>query len=710
MKVYVAEKPKLGRAIAEVLMKSSPKTDSGREFIAGRDWAVCWASGHIFQLEEPDFYIHAKFAGSPKGKNGKFRWSADHLPMVPGQDGWPDWALSLDKDKASLFKTIKQWVGKATVVVNAGDPDDEGQLLVDEILEELGNRKPVRRVLISGFDATSVMNGLRDERDNQDPLFRGMSAAARGRSRSDWLVGMNISRAATLQAQKTGFGGVVPIGRVQTPLLGLVVQRDLDIENFKPVKYFALTATIRVARGSFKTKWKPHDGQAGLDAEGRLLDQDVARQLEALVRGQHGTIFDYRDEEKREGPWLPFSVDKIQVLASRKYGYKSDAVLDALQTLYEKHSLTTYPRSDCQYLPVSQLRDAPSVVAAVRGNLPISPELLAPLDLSRKSRAWNDSKVTAHHAIVPTGTTASLESLSAIERDIYTEICKRYLAQFLPDRLYRAVAVIADVKGQHFTASGTTTLQAGWKALYGAESADDDEGTALPPITRGEAAECDGLDVEAKQTTPPKPFTDSTLLEAMVNIHKFVTDERIKAIFVRMLDSKKSGDEEGSCGLGTPATRHTFVPKLVANGFVNWEKGKGKEPFLRSTAQGRALIQAMPAELGKPDMTALWETAMGDMRAGGASIERFMATQAGWVQKMLQTIWASTVSIPALPAAKRSTSGSTRSAAVSAGKDCPKCGSKMKRREAGKGPFLGCSGYPNCKHTEKVAEAETTAA
>lgn len=717
MKVYVAEKPSLGRAIAEQLMKKSPKVDSGREFIAGADWAVCWAAGHIFEQEEPDYYIGRKYPGAKKNTKGRFSWTFDHLPLVPQPD---EWAIHLVSDKGGLFSTIKKFVGKATVVVNAGDPDREGQLLIDEILGEIGNKKPVRRVLISAYDELSVLNGIKNERDNVE--FHGMRDAALARSRADWLCGMNFSRAATLQAQANGYPETISIGRVQTPILGLIVQRHLEIENFKPVDYFTVTAKMKVMKGEFAARWKPHEGQAGLDEEGRLLDRRVADQLNTLVKGKTGKIVEYTDEEKQEGPPLPFSLDKLQVLASRKYGYKSDDVLAAAQSLYEKHKLTSYPRSDCQYLPAAQLADAPMVLEAVTGNLSFDKPVLDQVDTKRKSRAWNDDKVTAHHAIIPTTQKANLSALSPIERDLYDEICRRYLAQFMPNRRYRAVSATVDVCGQRFVATGTTTISPGWKTLYGGgqEGDDDarkgDEGTILPPMKQGDPADCLGLDIDPRKTTPPKHFTDASLLEAMINIHKFVTDEKVKAIFMKMLTDKKGGDEDGACGLGTPATRHTFVPKLVEIGLVSRvepEKGKGgkkaKESFLVPTAAGVALIQALPSELGRPDMTAVWEASMREIESNRATIDRFLGMQAGWIAKTIEKIRSAPLTLPDPPGAKKKSfgngggSGGARKPAEPAGKDCPKCGKPLVKRQNARGPFLGCSGYPECKHLENIS-------
>lgn len=710
MKVYVAEKPSLGRAIAEQLMKKSPKVDSGREFIAGADWAVCWAAGHIFEQEEPDFYIGRKYPGAKKNAKGRFSWTFDHLPLVPQPD---EWAIHLVADKGGLFSTIKKFVGKATVVVNAGDPDREGQLLIDEILGEIGNKKPVKRVLISAYDELSVLNGIKNERDNVE--FHGMRDAALARSRADWLCGMNFSRAATLQAQANGYPETISIGRVQTPILGLIVQRHLEIENFKPVDYFTVTAKMKVVKGEFVARWKPHEGQAGLDEEGRLLDRRVADQLNTLVKGKTGKIVEYSDEEKQEGPPLPFSLGKLQIFASRKYGYKSEDVLAAAQSLYERHKLISYPRSDCQYLPVAQMDDAPMVFAAVKGNAQFDEAVLLQVDVKRKSRAWNDDKVSAHHAIVPTTERANLSALSQVERHVYEEVSRRYLTQFMPNRRYRAVAATVDVCGQRFVATGTTTISPGWKAIYGGtQEADDDakkgdEGEVLPPMKQGDPADCLGLNIDAKKTTPPKHFTDASLLEAMINIHKFVTDEKVKAIFMKMR-ADKAGDDEG--GLGTPATRHTFVPKLIEIGVVTRvepDKGKGgkkaKESFLVPTAAGVGLIQALPPELGKPDMTALWEASMDDIEGGKATVDRFLGMQAGWIAKTIEKIRSAPLTLPDPPGAKKKSfgSGGARKPAEPAGKDCPKCGKPLVKRQNGRGPFLGCSGYPECKHLENIS-------
>lgn len=712
MKVFIAEKPSLGKAIAEQLAKRSPRIESAREFIAGKDWVVCWAAGHIFEQEEPDYYIARRDPGARKTQKGRFVWDFGHLPLVPEDN---EWALRLSRDKTGLYGTIKRFVKQASVVVNAGDPDREGQLLIDEILEQVGNKAPVKRVLVSAYDEHSVRAALDNERDNSE--FRGMRDAALARSRADWLAGMNFSRAVTLQARLSGYGEVVSIGRVQTPVLGLIVQRHLEIESFKPVDYFSPIARIQVRSGAFAARWKPREGQQGLDAEGRLLDRRVAEQLNVAVKGKTGSVIEYSDEEKKESAPLPFSLDKLQVLASRKYGYKADAVLEAAQSLYERHKLTSYPRSDCQYLPSAQMADADAVLSAVTANLDLERSALSKVDTSKRSAAFNDDRITAHHAIVPTTQRADIGSLSPIERDLYAEICRRYVAQFMPPRVYRAVSATVEVAGQRFVATGTTTISPGWRALEGAaaevEAAKGDEPTVLPPMSKGESADCLGLEIEAKQTKPPKHFTDASLIEAMINVHKFVTNEKARATFERM--RKKGGEEEGACGLGTPATRHTFVPRLIDVGLVKRVDGgansgrKSKESSLVPTPAGIALIKALPADLGKPDMTAAWEVLMRGIESGEGTLERFLGVQAKWIGATVDAIRGAPMALPAAersvptaaPGAKRSRGGSGRARATSVSdKDCPQCGRSMVRRKGARGEFLGCSGFPECRHLE----------
>ncbi len=729
MKVYIAEKPSLGRAIAEVLQNGSPRTEAGKDFIRGRDWAVCWAAGHIFEMQEPDYYIERQHPNLQKGNTGRIAWSFDHLPLLPNPG---DWSLKLDGGKRSLFSTIKQLATKASVLVNAGDPDREGQLLIDEIIREIPAlaKKPVRRVLVSGMDEETVAQGIREERDNGD--FAGMSDAALARSRADWISGMNFSRAVTLQARESGFGSHISIGRVQTPVLGLIVQRELEITNFRPTDHYGMTAKIRVAGGTFSAQWQPSSSQLGRDSEGRIVDQAEVRKVHDKVNGRQGTIVDYKDEQKRKTADLPFSLAKLQQLMSKRFGYRSDKTLAALQSLYETHKITTYPRSDCQYLPESQLAAAPKILDAIKdvvGEAVGADARSIEFDEKTKSAAWNTGKVTAHHGIIPTSVRANLSALSPVERNVYNEVCKRYMAQFMAPYQFRSVIAVAEIEGERFKAAGATPVSLGWRALYGGamSAADDSEQSAgaLPTIQKGEAAICAGLAVDAKRTEPPARFTDSTLSDAMENIHKFVTDPKVKMIFEKMLANKKGGDAEAAIGIGTPATRHTFVPKLANLGLIRIEKlnPRAKEESYVPEPAAMALVAALPAELSRPDMTALWESVFEQIESGHVSVDQFMDQQGKWIDRTIKAIRSVPISLPDVVIQKKKSFGGQSKGGKSRGnggsrfpkanasgpksqgsgaQKCGKCGSGMREIKGANGSFLGCTGYPNCRNTEQL--------
>ncbi|MGX9960608.1 DNA topoisomerase [Xanthomonas euvesicatoria] len=650
---FVAEKPKLGRAIAEELARRSPVVDQGINFIRGRDWAVAWAQGHIYQLEEPDFYLKELHPNAAVGTNGKLKWDRTHLPLLPEPGRY-----TLKATNAKLLPAIRKIIGECRTVVHAGDPDREGQLVVDEILETLGNRKPVKRVLISGLDEVSVRDGLASLRDNKE--FAAQSSAARARSRADWAVGMNITRALTLRANDFGFKGYIPYGRVQTAVLSLIVMREREILNFKPVDYFTLTADMAVRAGSFKAQWVPKKGQHGMDADGRLIDQAVARSLQQIVVGKVGEITSYEDAKKFEAAPLPFSLAQLQMLASKRFGYKSDATLKAVQELYDA-KYVSYPRTGSQHLPSGLFAHASATLDIATRALGLNSSTSAEINPEQKSKAWDDSKVKGHHGLVPLTKGPDLSALTPIQRHIYLEICKRYVAQFMPPRQYRSVTAVVSVAGENFKANGATTIAPGWKALYGDEGEGADaESKLLPQMKLGEAAKCNGLQVASKRTEPPRRFTDSTLTAAMLKVEDYVSDARIKAIFKRMRQDEATDEDVG--GIGTPATRQTFVPKLEETGLVTTQKptGKSKEETFHPTATSMALMSAIPPDLGLPDTTAMWESVFEKIEDGKATEVEFLKVLGNWVSKTILQIDSVELKLPPLerPQGRSSRGGS----------------------------------------------------
>lgn len=611
---------------------------------------VTWGYGHILRQAEPGEY-------DPRYE----KWRAEDLPIIP-----ETWKLLVANSCQKQFIVMKKLIDEASEIVHAGDPDREGQLLIDEVLEYVDNDKPVQRILLNALDAQSIKKSLANLRDNRD--FQNLKRSALARARADWLIGMNFSRAFTLAARRAGYQATLPVGRVKTPTLALVVRREREIENFQLADYFTVKADFQHENGAFTGYWKPSDGQKGLDAEGRLSDSTAVQALlEKLAAAPAASeIIQCETAEKREPQRLPLSLSALQVMAGKKYGYDPQLVLDTAQKLYEK-KLTTYPRSDCDFLPESQWADA----AAILGNLcDIKREELAGwagrADAQMRSRAWNDKKITAHHAIIPTQEKCNWATLNETEQNLYFLIAQAYIAQFYPVHTYSQTRIAIAHAGESFTASGRILRELGWKELYGSdaeEKTDEDDG-ALPPMEKGDNADYVQAQAEKKSTRPPARFTAATLLAAMKEIHKYVKNPDLK---------KQLKDVSG---IGTEATRATIIKELVSRGFLREEK---KKKYLVPTDSAYLLTDALPEELTYPDSTALWENVLQRMAEGEANLEDFLRQQAEF-----------TVGI-CLMAAKLNLS-------VKGDYPCPQCGKGVLQLRSGRnGKFWGCSRYPECK-------------
>ena len=592
MKLVIAEKPSMARAIKDVV---------------GIEYEVTNAFGHILELAEPDVYLPDDVPVN--SKTHRKVWRACDLPIVPS-----DWKQIPKREAKEQLKKIGELLKKADLVVNAGDPDREGQLLIDEILEHFRYRGRVERVWLSALDKTSIEKAFRDLRDNR--MYRPLSDAARSRTRADWLVGMNFTRAATLSS-----GNFYTLGRVQTPTLALVVRRDRTIEAFVPREYFEVLAQVRHVRGNFSVRWKPSDTDGpGFDEEGRLVDRRLAESLSGKASGS-GKISRFEKKEQRKPAPLPYSLSALQKAASARYGMSAEDVLKTCQSLYEK-KITTYPRTDCRYLPEEQHGDA----ARVLKGLSLPEDLRARIDPGRRHAAWNTGKVTAHHAMIPTGEPP--QGLTDREEKLYEMIAASYAALFLPEYRYFSIGLDVELSGETWTASGRQNIETGWKTLSGRsdEEEDPEEAFPLPDCKVGDAVS--GLEgkVVEKQTRPPARFTDGTLIEAMSSIHKIVSDP----------DAKKRLKE--TSGIGTEATRAGIIEKLVAQDYI---VRKGKQ--ILSTEKGRSLVGFLEAtlpDLTDPATTARWEDALSDVAAGSKPMDTFVDGIAGLVRSHTQTLLA----------------------------------------------------------------------
>ncbi|MEM6191216.1 DNA topoisomerase III [Shewanella scandinavica] len=630
MILYIAEKPSLGRAIADVLPKPHKKGDGFIEAANGD--CVSWCVGHLLEQAEPDAY-------NPEFKSWKF----EHLPIVPDK-----WQLKPKAATRSQLTVLKRLVKQANTLVNAGDPDREGQLLVDEVIAYLGvtgdKLHQTQRLLISDLNPQAVKRALTQLRSNRE--FIPLSTSALARSRADWLYGMNMTRAYTIQGKKVGYQGVLSVGRVQTPLLGLVVRRDEEIANFQSKPFYEVLAHLATEKQeAFSAKWQPSEAcQPYMDEEGRVLARGLAQNVVSRISDKPALVTQLVAKDKKQNPPLPYSLSALQIDAAKRFGMSAKDVLDTCQSLYERHKLITYPRSDSRYLPVEQHSLAPSVLKAISGG---AAELLQGADAPDprlKSKAWDDKKVDAHHAIVPTEKTANLSSLSPRERQLYLHVARQYLAQFYPAYCYSETTVQVTIEGGLFNTKARQDKSLGWKQLFARqepngskasgnksteESAgkDDEENDEfigqLPPLKLGLALHCTRGELLEKNTQPPKAFTDATLLSAMTGISRYVTDPEIRKIL-------KETD-----GLGTEATRAGIIELLFKRGFLQ-RLGKS----IVSTDVGKGLINSLPASATTPDMTALWEASLNGICHKETSYQAFMQPLLGTLSTLIQNAGA----------------------------------------------------------------------
>ena len=737
MKLFIAEKPNMGRSIAKNLPGPHTSKDG---YIETPTALVTWCIGHLLETAPPDAY-DKKYEAFP----GKF----DDLPILPDQ-----WKLQVTGDKHKQVNVIKGLLKKCTEVVNAGDPGREGQLIIDELLDFLGNTKPVKRILLNALDDLSVQKELGNLHDNKQfyPLYQ----AGLGRQRADWIIGMNMSRAYTILGGMSGYRGVLSVGRVQSPTLAIVVRRDREIENFVPKDYWTITGVFENANAPkipFKATWIPPGTKitaiedeeededetaapatasqtakpAWLDEANRIVDVKIANAIVAKVKGKTGAIADAQRKRVQEQQPLPYDLSGVQKLANARWSTSIQDALNACQSLYDK-GYTTYPRTDCEYLPENQHKDAQDVLNAIKSAHPHMASLVDGADATIKSRAWNDKKMGEHHAIIPTRQPADMTKLTELEKKVYLVICERFLAQFYPPAEVDKAKLIVEVEKELFQANGRQIVAQGWRVVYGgadvdkedndkakAEEKDQDDNpdAVLPNLNKGDPCLCKDAKANAKQTKPPARFTQGTLLEAMKKVHTLVTDPAVK---------KKLKDLDG---IGRSATRAAIIETLLKRRFL---EPKGKQ--IISTPVGRALVDALPSKLIDPALTAMWEQILDAVALGKTQLSAFMQKQTEFVVKLVDT--SKTIQkIDNLPQgfpepSKKpgSKSGSSKSkgsgkASSSASKTtgkaqnipadakpCPKCkkGHLVKRVAKG-GPnagkeFYGCTNYPDCKHAE----------
>lgn len=653
MKLYIAEKPSLGRAVAQALEQKQGQGKQCEGYIAFANGdCVSWCIGHLLEQAEPEHY-------DPAFK----KWQLAHLPIVPDK-----WQLKVKANTRKQFSILKKLIVKAEQLVHVGDPDREGQLLVDEVINHCriskAKRDRVLRCLINDLTPSAVQKSLNKLRPNGE--FVALSTSALARARADWLYGLNMTRLCTLQGQQSGYQGVLSIGRVQTPVLGLVVARDLEIENFVSKPFYQVDAHISASFDNpdllFKARWQPSKAcEPYRDEEGRVLSKALAQNVCARIEQQVATVLKCSEQHKQQAAPLAYNLSALQIDAAKIFGFSAKQVLDGAQRLYEQYQLITYPRSDCRYLPQAQRREAGAVLAAAQqgierlaGNAPNEQQqrLLAGFtqaDLKHNSKVWNDSKVGAHHAIIPTAKAAS--NLSGIEAALYQLIARQYLMQFLPPMRYSQSQIDCQIGSGLFIAKQKQVLDLGWQQLIKSPS---EQAQALPKLEPGAELFCQRGELLEKQTSPPAYFTDATLLAAMTGIARFVSDGELKKV-LRDTD-----------GIGTEATRAGIIELLFKRGYL--ERGRfqaedeaaGAEPAkaktgkqgkqIRSSQVARELIQALPDSIGRADMTAHWELQLESISQQQLSYGVFMQQMQASLEALIDEVSSLRLTLPASPA------------------------------------------------------------
>jgi len=651
VRVYLCEKPSQGKDIARVLGAGQ----RGSGCYSGPGVTVTWYIGHLVEAAPPEAY----------GEQYK-RWSIEQLPIVP-----ESWRIEVKASTAAQFKTVKQLVSQASELVIATDADREGEMIAREIIDLCGYRGPIQRLWLSALNEASIRKALGALKPSAETLPLYYSALAR--SRADWLIGMNLSRLFTVLGRQAGYQGVLSVGRVQTPTLRLVVDRDREIARFVSVPYWAVDVLLSHAGQSFIANWIPPEGTT--DEAGRCLQQPVAQQAVEYIRAAREVqVLLVETERVREAPPLPFDLGTLQEVCSKRFGLDVQETLDIAQALYEVHKATTYPRSDAGYLPESMLAEVPTVLDALLATDSGLRPLIDKLDRTQRSRAWNDSKVTAHHGIIPTLEPTNLSAMSEKERAVYALIRAHYLAQFLPHHEFDRTVARLTCGGQSLQAVGKQIVAPGWHLALPAErqeAADDDSAQrsqTLPALVAGMRCTVGQVDLKALKTQPPKPYTQGELVRAMKGVAKLVTDPRLKAKL------------RETTGIGTEATRAGIINGLLARGYLV-KKGRA----IRASDTAFTLIDAVPVAIADPGTTAIWEQALDMIETGQMTLDTFIDKQSAWVAQLVQQHRGAVLSIK-LPE----------------GPACPVCGASTRQRSGKNGAFWSCSRYPDCKGTVPI--------
>ena len=649
--LIIAEKPELGRAIADAIDGNGKEV---RGVIRKQNVIITWAYGHLLRLCEPDEY-DAKYK----------KWKKEDLPIC-----FENWKLVPDGNKKDRVEQIMALMQECDQIIHAGDPDDEGQFLIDEILDYAQNEKPVKRVYINDNTPANIKKAFHDLIDNDEKL-RAVGRSAYARAVADYVVGINYSRLFSLLLRRKGMS----VGRVQSPTLGLIVMRDEAIDNHVKQKYYELHTDGHMEEPDTAIRFQLKPKSDLLDDGKHILHRNSMEDIEKNIMSKPDQKVKVDEKFMDVKPPLPFNLAKLQAHMNARYGFDLSKTDQITQTLRDRYQAITYNRSDSQYLKEEHFQEADRVLPHVMSKL----NEQYPVDYKLHSECFNDKYVTAHHAIIPTMSDFNIAQLLPDERRVYEEICRYYIMQFLPPIRKRQLSAVIKTEAGDLRATSTYVLDEGYKKYFTPEKEDsqeeeeDDGRFDLPKGTY--PIQLVSSDIQEKETNPPKRYTQASLIRDMTSIAKYVQDKEIKDIL-----KKKDKDKKGENGsIGTSATRSQIVETLIKRRYVEM---KGKN--IISTQLGKDFYHLLPEEIKKPDLTAKWWVIQEDIKEGNADVKTL-------VDSVLEAF---------VPHLKKDYSNLRVSGEVEIDDDrqavgiCPLCGNKIVENSKG----FGCVNYRNgCK-------------
>ena len=595
--LVLAEKPSVGRELARVLGCKK----AGEGCLEGDRYIVTWALGHLVELAPPEDYDKAWA-----------KWDMLTLPMLPDQ-----MKTVVIPQSGRQFRSVQALMRRGDVdeLVIATDAGREGELVARWIMEKAGWKKPAKRLWISSQTDKAIQDGFAHLRPAAD--YDNLYHSARARSVADWVVGLNVTRALTCK-----HNAQLSAGRVQTPTLALIVDREEEIRSFKPREFW----TVRAGFDGFTATWRDQNGQA------RTFDQEQAQQVAAALTGGTGTLIEVKKTAKQTPPPAAYDLTELQRDANKKYAYSAKETLSVMQNLYEVHKILTYPRTDSRYISDDVVPTLPERLRSVMIDeyAPLARQVMSHRPLQTRYLV-NNAKVSDHHAIIPTEEQVELWRLSGPERNIFDLVARRFLAVLLPPFEYEEVSLKLTIDGETFHARGKIVKEQGWKAAYNRsfdledeEEDETDREQSLPDLRQGDKLPVQGVKTSAGKTAPPKRYTEATLLTAMEHPVAQVNDKAQSKIL----------EETG--GLGTPATRADIIEKLFSAFYI---ERRGKE--LVPTSKGVQVVGLAPADLRSASLTAQWEKRLGDIAQGKEKEDAFVGEMRNYAAHLVAEVKAS---------------------------------------------------------------------